>query len=67
MNKLKEYAGLVSLVLILIVVVYAMTVGVPVKQDGALGIVQSASKFTNVEVTNELQTADLTVTDDVAV
>ena len=34
------------------------------KKESTLGISQKASKFTNVEVTNELQTADLSVTGD---
>lgn len=67
MEKLKQNAGLVSLILLIAFIGYAFVAGVPVKQDGALGVKQSASKFTNVEVTNELQTVDLTVTDDVSV
>jgi len=35
--------------------------------SNVMGIAQKASKFTDVEVTRELQTADLTVTDDVAI
>lgn len=62
MEKLKQNAGLVSLILLVAFIGYAFVAGVPVKQDGALGIKQSASKFTNVEVTNELQTGVLTVT-----
>lgn len=67
MEKLLKYSGLVSLVAIIVLTVVMFTYGVPVRQDGVLGVKQSASKFTNVEVTNELQTADLTVTDDVAI
>lgn len=37
------------------------------KKESTLGIKSNATKFTNLEVTNELQTADLTVTDDVAI
>lgn len=67
MEKLLKYSGLVSLVAIIVLTVVMFTYGVPVRQDGVLGVKQSASKFTNVEVTNELQTADLTVTDDASI
>lgn len=36
-------------------------------KESKLGIKANATKFTNLEVTGELQTADLTVTDDVAI
>lgn len=36
-------------------------------KESKLGIKANATKFTNLEVTNELQTADLTVTDDVTI
>ena len=62
MEKLKQNAGLVSLILLIAFIGYAFVAGVPVKQDGALGIKQNASKLTNLEVTNELQTGVLTVT-----
>lgn len=66
MEKLKQNAGLFSLILMIVLVVYVMIAGVPVKQD-TLGISQKASKFTDVEVKNELQTTDLIVLDDATI
>jgi hypothetical protein len=68
--------GIVCAVLLTGSVAYAAVGGISIEnvetfnysgdEAGMLGIAASASKFTNVEVTNELQTADLTVTDDIA-
>lgn len=73
MEKLKEY-GLLVVVVVMLGLVGFLAVRPPTiikvtdKQEvEVLGISQKASKFTDVEVTNELQTADLTVTDDVAI
>lgn len=59
MGKLKENIGLINFVLLLCVVA---VLGSSYFGDSILGVKQNASKFTNVEVTNELQTVVLTVT-----
>lgn len=64
MNKFKENIGIVNLaVLLVLLVVSLMSFG----RNQSLGIASNATKFTNLKVTNEIETTDLTVLDDVSI
>lgn len=53
--------------LIVLLVISVCFSGFLYGKESRLGIKANATKFTNLEVTGELQTADLTVTDDVTI